>query len=574
MPFGATVARLKDGSTGFGTWDGTAKHGWTPPDIDSFRQNLTAMVEDGKYNPWRRGSWGGGIGYITGSGPKGHIIRSGICRHESGHVMYVLGDPVDGPTLARTMQKVGCRYAMELDINRGHVGFELFNVLAKGEEPPPSADSFKPVRYFSARGEFPGLPGMTYYMREIIRDTGNSPVPRWTGPEARDFFYLVHRELLPTADLKPMTGQPNEGRWTTATLPESMIGFPQAMARTLLHPRDDKPEARVHLFQLDLRWLDTTLCVPSEQASCLPHEPGDAAPAAILPLGDFSGGRTLAVGGKVLHGGGGAGKEAARSHLVVAPWREGGPRLPSVARAPFTGAESVSIASATEAPADTQRRGAPVQSALCPTRDGILLYATGIGVERGALADALGHAGCNTAETIIYLGRAAPLVLRHGDELSTVYGELLPPVAGSPSLLLRRGDPDFAPRIFSHVKPLPRRLWTAVQPERTRSSTLRRAKNVAEELGLPPVKKLEDLCEPPYTEHEEMRKWRWRDPITGEMCGRQTRGPSLEWLRKQVQKVAEKRRAAKAKANVGDGGKRRESDSAKSDSAKSVKVSK
>jgi hypothetical protein len=515
-PYAATVARLADGSTAFGTWDGELPYGKHPAWISSFRQNLTPMVEDGKYNPWKRGSWGGGTGYFTGKGAKAHTWRSGLCLHKSGFVMYVLGNPIDGPGLGKAMTKVGCDYGMELDINVTHVGLEYLHVLGPDEKDPPGAERFRTQRYFSKKGDWPGVKGFRYFMRVAIRGTGNMPFPRWTGrADEREFFYLLKRELLPGADLKPMGQRPREGRWTSATLPAQALAFPQAMSRAFLHPDPANPERRVHLVQLDLRWLDTSLCVPGAAADCLSRTAAAKAgerPVAVLPLGRFSGSRTLLADGKSLDDGGQGG---AGRYLTIRPLREEGAALPAVSARPDKAKGSISIQS-NPAPA---RAGSAFTSALC-TRDGrTLLYGTGIGVQREHLEAALSHAGCKR-EHVIHLADAAPLVLVKERDLATVYGAIVPPVAENPSLILRRSKIAWASRIFTHVEPQPRRVWTVFQPEWNRNSVRRRSNRIAKALGLPPIKHVNDLCKTPYSDYKEFRKLRWRDPITGEMCGK------------------------------------------------------
>ena len=81
-------------------------------------------------------------------------------------------------------------------------------------------------------------------------------------------------------------------------------------------------------LELDLRWLDATLCVPEAQASCLPE--GEERPLAILPLGRFGDGRALLAEGKVLAGA----APPSGSVLNLAPRREGGPALPSLDASP------------------------------------------------------------------------------------------------------------------------------------------------------------------------------------------------------------------------------------------------
>ena len=54
-PYAATVVELRDGSNGFGAWPNSAV---VPDDVVGMRQNLTALVQDGKFNPWGRNWWG------------------------------------------------------------------------------------------------------------------------------------------------------------------------------------------------------------------------------------------------------------------------------------------------------------------------------------------------------------------------------------------------------------------------------------------------------------------------------------------------------------------------------------
>jgi len=540
-PWAATVARLADGATGFGTWDGNAKAGWTPEWISSFRQNLTPLVEDSQFNPWKRGSWGGGAGFLTGSGPTAYIIRSGLCLHASGHVMYVLGNPVDGPTLGKAMQRAGCNYGMELDINSGHVGFEFFNVLRAGETEP---EGFVEEKYFARHGTYPGVDSLRYFMREVVRGTGNSPVPRYLGREARDFFYLVARDTLPGPDL---AGAGKEaGRWTSAALPPAALRFPQAMTRAFVLPGGASPakkERRVHVVKLDLRWLEPTLCLPKGDAGCLgpaatapaatstgtaaagtgtamPAAAAPERPLAVLPLGDFGPGRALVADGKAL-----AGTAGASASLVLRPRRPEGPALPAVAARPDAEVGSISVQGASSA-ALAGPAGRPL-AAVCALPAGkrtdsldevTLLYASGIGASAEELRAALAAAGCREP---VLLGHAEPLVLAKDGAggFQTIFGDVFPPLATTPALVLRRSRASFGPRIFTHVKVQPRSVWTAAQPERTRASALHHAKKTAAELGLPPPKSLDELCRAPYAEVKELRQYRYRDPLTGRTCG-------------------------------------------------------
>ena len=505
-PWAATVARLADGSAAFGTWDGKAKYGWTPPWMASFRQNLTALVEDGKVNPWKRGSWGSApAGH---KGPSAFIVRSGLCLHSSGNVMYVYGDPVDGKVLGRTMKHAGCTYGIQLDINRGHTGMEFYNVRLPGEAPPPGADAFKVRRQFSARGKYPRMKGITYYMRELVRGTGNR-CPRWIYRDARDFFYLLKREMTPGPDLAVSGGEVNEGRWTVAALPRAATTFPRAMARTILRPG----RQRVHLVQLDLRWLQADLCVPAQGASCLSSKsPGVL---AVLPLGGFKDGRAVVADGKPLLGAAGR-----RGFLTMEPLRPDGPALARVTEGPAQAPGSISIQGADPAMKAT---ASSTLSALCALTGGRLIYATGLGATTDDLRKTLTGAGC---KRVIFLGTSAPMILSTGKSMQSTIAAL-PPVADTPSLVFRRSTARWASRIFTHVKVQPRRVWNKVQPEATRGTRMRKVRNEIKRLGLglPNIKHLKDLCAPPYSEVPELRKLRWKDPVTGKgLCKRTPRG--------------------------------------------------
>jgi len=283
------------------------------------------------------------------------------------------------------------------------------------------------------------------------------------------------------------------------------------MARTWLAPAKEDPRRRVHLLELDLRWLETGLCVPGEGADCLGPEqlrPDKGEPAlAVLPLGAFGGGRALLADGRPVRGAGGPGR-----YLVLKPWRPGGTALPRLERAPASSVGSVSIQQAAGNPAGERGGHAPpVRSAICPLRER-LLYATGLGVTAGQLRAALQHAGC--AE-VLQLGRVPPLVLPLKASLTTILGPLLPPSAQVPSLIFRRSRARFATRIFTHTRVQPHWIWNQLQPERTRSSALRQANRAIKALGLKPIKKLRALCRKPYDRHPELVKLRWVDPLTG-----------------------------------------------------------
>ncbi|APS00156.1 hypothetical protein [Pajaroellobacter abortibovis] len=50
-PYAATILTLEDGSNAMGSWPASTE---IPSEVLSYRQNLTALIENGKFNPWLR----------------------------------------------------------------------------------------------------------------------------------------------------------------------------------------------------------------------------------------------------------------------------------------------------------------------------------------------------------------------------------------------------------------------------------------------------------------------------------------------------------------------------------------
>ncbi|HEU4533991.1 MAG TPA: hypothetical protein VFS00_07735, partial [Polyangiaceae bacterium] len=118
-PDAATFAVTESGRVGMGSWRAAE----TPPEIVSFRQNLDPLVEDGTLNPSKRTIWGfqlAGTSVLT--------ERSGACVTRAGHLFYLWGDDLSGPTLGKAMIQSGCAYGMHLDMNPHHTGFVFLNV--------------------------------------------------------------------------------------------------------------------------------------------------------------------------------------------------------------------------------------------------------------------------------------------------------------------------------------------------------------------------------------------------------------------------------------------------------------
>jgi hypothetical protein len=118
----ASVVVLRDQRVGFGTWANTHEisgiRGIDPAEIDSFRQNLDPLVDQGEVNPTGRSMWG-----YTLPGQGMQTERTALCVTSVGHIVYAWGDDLSGAALGRAMKMAGCSYALHLDMNPHHTGF-------------------------------------------------------------------------------------------------------------------------------------------------------------------------------------------------------------------------------------------------------------------------------------------------------------------------------------------------------------------------------------------------------------------------------------------------------------------
>jgi hypothetical protein len=215
-PYGATVVELRDGSNGFGAWPASSP---IPDDVIGMRQNLTALVQDGKFNPWGRVWWGG---TPPGWPDQIHSARSAICMTSEGFAGYFYSTSISAEDLAAGMLATRCAFGIHLDMNPGHAGFEFYDVAADGPL-APLGRAMQPD--WEAEGKVSGMPGYAFRSRRMIRGMGHMLFPRYIQRETRDFFYLTSRPLLPGA---PVPGASAPLR--TTGLPQH--GFPYALAVT------------------------------------------------------------------------------------------------------------------------------------------------------------------------------------------------------------------------------------------------------------------------------------------------------------------------------------------------------
>jgi hypothetical protein len=240
-PYAATVVELRDGSNGFGAWPGPVagtEGAPVPDDVIAFRQNLTALIQDGRYNPWGRTWWGG-----TPPGwPDGvPTARSAICMTSEGFVGYFYSSGISAEDLARGMLNARCSFGIHLDMNPGHAGFEFYDVAPQGELRPLGRAL---QGDWEAEGKVADMSPFVFRARRMIRGMGHMLFPRYIQREARDFFYLTSRNLLPGAQV-PVSWQSDadEGVWRTSGLPQH--GFPHAIATAWVRASADGVKLRV-----------------------------------------------------------------------------------------------------------------------------------------------------------------------------------------------------------------------------------------------------------------------------------------------------------------------------------------
>ncbi|MCA9602656.1 MAG: hypothetical protein KC417_11550, partial [Myxococcales bacterium] len=194
-PWAATVATYRDGSMAMGSWAGPPKgvreyeEQWAvaqiPTDMLGLRQNLTSVVEDGRYNPWERWWWGAAP---LNADEQTLIDRSGLCLTTEGFLAYFWGQSMSADALGAAMLAARCVRGVHLDMNSAHTGFEYYNV---------SRTAFSPLGRELTDDEYDGptplAPSLFLRARRMVRTMSTMRFPRYIGRDARDFFYLTMR---------------------------------------------------------------------------------------------------------------------------------------------------------------------------------------------------------------------------------------------------------------------------------------------------------------------------------------------------------------------------------------------
>ena len=178
QPGAASVVVLKDGRSAFGTWGASPNVGGlggiADASIDSFRQNLDPLLENGEINPTKRALWG-----YTLPGNGMQTERSGICVTGSGSVLYAWGEDASATTLAKAMKIAGCSYGVHLDMNPKHTGF-IFASIDDLKARKYHSETLTPLMEISTDRYLEYAPKDFFYM--LLRDPTPAPVgdARWT----------------------------------------------------------------------------------------------------------------------------------------------------------------------------------------------------------------------------------------------------------------------------------------------------------------------------------------------------------------------------------------------------------
>ncbi len=246
-PYGATVMELRDGTTAFGAWPKSTE---VPDEVLSFRQNMTPLVQNDKYNPWGRTWWGG---VPPGWHDAIHTTRSGVCLTKENFIAYFWGNDIGPEPLGRAMLVARCAFGIHLDMNPGLAGFEFYNVQ--------NTSSFqalgRPLQPdWEYEGGFKDLPDFKFRSRRMVKSMGHMLFPRYIHRDARDFFYLTARTVLPGTAItgageagSPVDGE--GGNWRVKSLPQH--GYPYAVAITSVRLGPDAADKRARVLKVDPR---------------------------------------------------------------------------------------------------------------------------------------------------------------------------------------------------------------------------------------------------------------------------------------------------------------------------------
>lgn len=252
-PWAATVGVYEDGRVAMGSWSGPPEgiryyaEEWAvrqiPEGMVEMRQNLTSVVEDDTWNPWRRWYWGAAP---SADDEQVYIDRSGLCLTREGFLVYFWGKSMGAEELGKAMLAARCVRGLHLDMNQRHTGFELYNTF-RADAPIPEVG--RRLRdEFEFEIDVPHVRGWRVRGRLLASSMTPMRFPRYIRRDARDFFYLTQRPILPGPHLEGATE--GEGVFDPRGLPNA--GWPHGFARTHLGRPPTEDGGRTWLVRADL----------------------------------------------------------------------------------------------------------------------------------------------------------------------------------------------------------------------------------------------------------------------------------------------------------------------------------
>jgi len=437
-PYAATVAVLRDGTTGFGTWPADTS---IPESILSYRQNMTVMVLDEKFNPYNRTWWGG---TPPGWADKTHTVRTGICHTKEHFIAYFYGADISPDALAQAMIQARCSYGLALDMNAGHSGLEFYKVAPADEMDPLGRPTQNDWEH---EGEVPGIEGWKFRTRRLIRGMGLMNFPRYIKRESRDYFYMTLRHVLPGPAITPVLQPPlaGEGEWRLKGLPQH--GFPYALALAEVRPVASAPTEKVRVLKIDPRTITVAAGAKGQGKTVAVLDAGEARSGAeALSLWHSAGAFSIAAAPPVADAvrlASGPAAAASASAAVGVNDEDG-----MLVYAEIEGASAAVVAPA-PAPSGSAAAAAP------PATHG--------SAEGAKTLDALlKKLGCSTRILL-----AQPLALALGGD-TDLGGAAVRPPSGAGAVRLVRAEAPGAKRVFEDTPIVPFDTWYPLQQKRIR----------------------------------------------------------------------------------------------------------
>ena len=264
------------------------------------------------------------------------------------------------------------------------------------------------------------MDGWSFRARRLIRGMGLMNFPRYIKREARDYFYLTLRHVLPGENLVAAFAKEGDGVWKVKGLPQH--GFPYALATTDLHAGANGDKL-FHVLEVDPRTVAIAGVKDADDKNILVLGGPDEKSKASL----WFGGRSFSIGESEPMKGAArlaAGDPDATSGAAVACVHdESGMLFYVEAAQQGTGA----------APADLK-----------------------------AVRELLGKLGCSQ---LLVLDK--PLALAMGGTLA-LSGEVIRPPTGKGVVRLIRSEPPGGKRFFEDTPVVSKDVWYPLQQQRVR----------------------------------------------------------------------------------------------------------